>query len=199
MNKGVSMGLGRLIFALYVILGPAIVGRADPLPSVCRDDCCFSAQEKTDGVLLTLRGVSTFRYWGFRVYTGALYMPVSATAPDSVLGEIPKKLVLRYHRSVSVEQFVENSKDTLGENPQLSLEDLRPFLSRIRSMYVPVKEGDSYAITYNPAQGALSLFFNDRLLGTLTDRSFARAYFGIWLSDYSVSKRFTDELLGRDT
>lgn len=60
------------------------------------------------------------------------------------------------------------------------------------------KEGDSYAITYNPAQGELCLFFNERLLGTITDPAFARAYFGIWLSDDSVSERFTDELLGRE-
>jgi len=171
-----------------------MLGRADPSP-VCRDDFCFSAQEKAAGVPLTLRGVSTFRYWGFRVYTGALYMPASETSPDAALGEISKKLVLRYHRSVSVDQFIENSEETLKDNPQLSLEYLRPFLSRINSMYVPVKEGDSYAITYSPAQGALSLFFNDRLLGTITDPAFARAYFGIWLSDYSVSEKFTDELL----
>jgi hypothetical protein len=35
------------------------------------------------------------------------------------------------------------------------------------------------------------------LLGTITDPAFSRAYFGIWVSDYSVSKSFTDELLGR--
>jgi hypothetical protein len=125
-------------------------------------------------------------------------MPASATSPDAALGEIPKKLVLRYHRSVTVDQFVEKSEETLEENPRLSLDQLRPFLSRMKSMYAPVKEGDAYAITYNPAQGALSLFFNERLLGTIDNPEFARAYFGIWVSDYSVSERFTDELLGRD-
>lgn len=192
------MNLWRMVLAIYVLLGSATVGRAEPLPQVCRDDFCFSATDNADGVPLTLRGVSTFRYWGLRVYTGALYMPASAKSPDAALGEIPKKLVLRYHRSVTVDQFVEKSEETLEENPGLSLDQLRPYLSRMKSMYAPVKEGDAYAITYNPAQGALSLLLNERLLGTIDNPEFARAYFGIWVSDYSVSERFTDELLGRD-
>ena len=193
------MDLRILVFTLLVVLGSATAGKAAPSPSVCRDDFCFSAEEQANGVPLTLRGVSTFRYWGLRVYTGALYTPASNTLPDTILGETPKKLVLRYHRSVSVDQFVEKSEETLEKHPELSLDNLRSSLSRMRSMYVPVKEGDSYAITYDPAQGALRLFFNERLLGTITDPAFARAYFGIWVSDYSVSERFTDELLGRDS
>jgi hypothetical protein len=192
------MGLWRIVFAICVVLGPAAVVGAEPSSSVCRDGFCFSAKDNVDGVSLTLRGVSTFRYWGLRVYTGALYMPASETSPDAALGEIPKKLVLRYHRSVSVDQFVEKSEETLREHPQLSLDQLRPFLSRMQSMYVPVKDGDVYAITYNPTQGALSLFFNERLLGTINNPAFARAYFGIWVSDYSVGESFTEELLGRD-
>lgn len=179
------------------VLGSAMVGRAEPSPSVCRDEVCFSAQDKADNVPLALRGVGTFRYWGFRVYTGALYVPASATLQAAAYGEIPKKLVLRYHRGISVDQFVENSEDTLEEHPQLSLEALRPSLSRMNSLYVPVREGDTYAISYNPKDATLSLFFNERLLGQITDREFARAYFGIWLSEYSVDKDFTAELLGK--
>lgn len=193
------MGVWRVVCALYLMLGLALVGRADPEPAVCHDGYCFSAQDEAEGVPLTLRGVSTFRYWGFRVYTGALYVPAAETASDAVVGEIPKKLVLRYHRSVSVDQFVEKSEETLKRNPQISLDALQPFLGRMKSLYVPVKEGDSYALTYEPKQGALRLFFNERLLGTITDSGFARAYFGIWVSDYSVGKKFTDELLGSGT
>jgi hypothetical protein len=187
-----------IFFLMSLVLGPATNGSADASSSVCRDDFCFSTKETVDGVSLTLRGVSTFRYWGLRVYTGALYMPASETSPYNVLGEIPKKLVLRYHRSVSVDQFIDKSEETLRTNPQLSLDRLRPFLSRIKSMYVPVQKGDSYAVTYDPSQRTLRLFFNQQLLGMITDSAFARAYFGIWLSDYSVNETFTDELLGID-
>jgi hypothetical protein len=197
-DKGVMMGRWLIAIAVCAVLKSATITRAEPSSSVCRDDFCFSTQEEAVGVPLTLRGVSTFRYWGFRVYTGALYMPASETSPAAALGETPKKLVLRYHRSVSVDQFVEKSEENLEDHPQLSLDDLRPSLSTMKSLYVPVERGDMYAMTYEPAKGTLSLFFNDRLLGQITDRNFARAYFGIWVSDYSVDKEFTDELLGRE-
>jgi hypothetical protein len=186
-----------ILFAICAVLVPCTAGRADPSQPVCESDFCFSVQDEVDGVPLTLRGVSTFRYWGLRVYSAALYMPAAEKSPDAVLEEIPKKLVLRYHRSVSVDQFVEKSEETLEKHPQLFLSELRPFLSRIKAMYVPVEDGDAYSITYNPAQRSLRLFFNEQLLGTITDPAFSRAYFGIWVSDYSVSKSFTDELLGR--
>jgi hypothetical protein len=182
---------------ICIVAATATPAKADPPSSVCRDDFCFSVVEKTDDTRLTLRGVSTFRYWGLRVYTAALYVPASATLQGTANEEIPKKLILRYHRSLSIDQFVENSEETLEKDPQLSLEALRPSLSRMNSLYVPVQEGDTYSISYNPKQATMSLFFNDRLLGQITDRQFARAYFGIWLSEHSVSKDFTNELLGK--
>jgi hypothetical protein len=193
----VAMGMWFRLFALYTLIGMAPVVMADSQPSVCHEGFCFAAEDKVDDVPLTLRGVSTFRYWGFRVYTGALYAPASATSSDAILGDVPKKLVLRYHRSLTVDQFVEKSEETLEKHPQLSLAQLRPFLLRMQSMYVPVEEGDTYAITYQPDKEELRLFFNDRLLGTSKGSFFARAYFGIWVSNYSVSDGFTDELLGK--
>jgi len=199
-NTGERAMISRWLIAIAVcaVFESATITRAESSPSVCRDDFCFSTHEEAVGVPLTLRGVSTFRHWGFRVYTGALYMPASETSPAAALGEIPKKLVLRYHRSVSVDQFVEKSEENLEDHPQLSLDDLRPSLSKMKSLYVPVERGDVSALTYDPAKGTLSLFLNDRLLGQITDRNFARAYFGIWVSDYSIDKEFTDELLGRE-
>jgi|LakMenEpi03Aug12_release.lakeMendotaPanAssembly.Ray.scaffolds.fasta_scaffold720820_2 hypothetical protein len=198
MTQRVIIGWWLRVFAVCAVFGSATAGGAELASPVCRDEFCFATEADVVGVPLTLRGVSTFRYWGFRVYTGALYMPATETSAAAVLGETPKKLVLRYHRGVSIDQFVEKSEEVLEAHPQYSPEKIRPFLSRMNSLYEPVKKGDAYAITYDPTPGTLSLFFNDRLLGQIHDRDFARAYFGIWVSDYSVSKRFTDELLGRE-
>jgi hypothetical protein len=44
----------------------------------------------------------------------------------------------------------------------------------------------------------MNLFFNEREPGlvSIQSRAFAKAYFGIWLSEYSVGKQFTAELFG---
>lgn len=193
--KKTTIARWTMLLGMCTALGTVTV--AEPPSTVCRDKVCFSTTVDLLGAPLDLRGVSTYRYWGFRVYTGAFYLPAGETSRAAALGETPRKLVLKYHRSVSVDQIVEKSLEVLEENPEVSIEKLRPLLTRLESLYVPVEQGDSYAITYDPTQGSLSLYFNERLLGQFTDRDFARAYFGIWVSNHSVSESFTDELLGR--
>lgn len=149
-----------------------------------------------DGEELARRGMSTFRRWGFKVYTGALYVPAKERSRETILEGSKKKLILCYHRSVTADLFVEKSEEILGRNPKNSLAQMRAELDRLNSLYVSVKKGDRYAITYEPASTTMRLFFNDRELGSFVDPAFARAYFGIWLSDYSVSDRFTAGLFG---
>jgi hypothetical protein len=184
------------VVSLVLSLGSLV--SAEQVQRACRDDVCFLVSEKVADIPLTLRGISTFRYWGFRVYSGALYVPTSAAVDSIVDGEIHKKLVLRYHRSLSVEQFIEKSQEVLEQNPKFSKIELEPSLSKINSLYVPVQQGDSYSISYNPVDATMRLYYNDSWLGQIVDRKFARAYFGIWLSDYSVARDFTYELLGKE-
>jgi hypothetical protein len=164
----------------------------------CDHGCCFAPSIKLGGETLSLRGLSSFRYWGFRVYTGALYAPLAAQTRDAVRGETRKKLVLCYHRSLSPEQFQEKSQEVLEDTPGLDLTTLEPHLSAINKAYVGVTEGDRYSITYDPSSGTMTLSFNEREPGlvSIQNRSFAKAYFGIWLSEYSVGEEFTTELFG---
>ena len=164
----------------------------------CLHDCCFPQSIELGGEALVLRGISTFRYWGLRVYTGALYAPPAAQSRDTLRGEIRKKLELCYHRSLSPEQFQEKSQEVLEDTPGMDLATLEPHLSAFNKAYVAVKEGDRYAITYDPTSGTMKLFVNDREkeVVTIQSPSFAQAYFGIWLSEYSVGKQFTAELFG---
>jgi hypothetical protein len=164
----------------------------------CHNECCFAPSIELGGETLSLRGFSTFRYWGLRVYTGALYAPPSAQSRDAVRGETRKKLVLCYHRSLSPDQFQEKSQEVLEDTPGIELTALEPHLSALNKSYVEVKEGDRYAITYEPSSGTMKLVFNEREPGlvTIQSRSFAKTYFGIWLSEYSVGNQFTAELFG---
>jgi hypothetical protein len=164
----------------------------------CHNECCFAPTVELSGEILSLRGLSTYRYWGFRVYTGALYAPRVAQSREAVRGEVKKKIVLCYHRSLSPEQFREKSQEVLEDSPGLDLNTLEPHLSAINKAYVEVKEGDRYAITYAPSSGTMKLLLNDREPGlvAINSASFAKAYFGIWLSEYSVGKDFTAALFG---
>jgi hypothetical protein len=106
--------------------------------------------------------------------------------------------VLCYHRSLSPDQFREKSLGVLEDTPGLDLATLEPQLSAINNAYVGVKEGDRYSISYEPSSGTMTLLLNEKEPALITIQSppIAKAYFGIWLSEYSVDKDFTDELLG---
>lgn len=184
----------KIFFLWYLVLVGAPYAHAGGVP--CVDGCCLPPQAVVGGEQLEFRGISTFRRWGFKVYTGALYVSPGASPRDAILSGVKKKLILCFHRSLTTDQFIEKSEEILGENPENSLERLRPQLTGMNKLYVPVKEGDTYAISYEPSSTTMRLFFNDRELGSFPDATFARAYFGIWLSKHSVSERFTEELLG---
>ena len=162
----------------------------------CRGDCCFSNVVEVGGESLVRRGVATFRYWGLKVYSAALYVPSGSLSRKEVEGDAKKKLILCYHRSISTDRFIENSEKILRNNPDFTEKHLETELKQITDAYIAANEGDTYSITYDPPSGEMKLSFNERQLLKITNRDFARAYFGIWISKYSVGERFTNELMG---
>lgn len=143
-----------------------------------------------------LRGATLCRYWGFKVYTAAFYTTPEARGLDEILGPAPKRLVLHYNREIPKEDIIEASEHALRGNPEVNLPALRQRLTRIYSWYEDVKEGDRFWLDYTPGQGS-ALYFNGRLKGVIEGEDFARAFFGIWLSDYSLDNDYRDRLLGR--
>lgn len=186
-----SLKLPYIVFSLFLLLFSTNQTFAQQSSSEkCQHNACFTVQYSYPKGSISLAGLSTYRYWGFRVYTAAFY-------GDPNDWEAPKALVLHYHRSLDRSDFIDNSKDTLEDNPNVSIEAISKPLEEINNLYVPVKEGDRYSIFYAPRSEKLTLRYNDEPIGTVTGKKFAQAYFGIWISDYSVGSSFTERLLGR--
>lgn len=143
-----------------------------------------------------LRGATLCRYWGFKVYTAAFYTTPEARSLEDILGPAPKRLVLHYNRRIKADEIIEASEHALRNNPDVDVPALRERLNRIYSWYEDVREGDRFHLDYTPGQGS-SLYFNGRLKGVIEGEDFARAFFGIWLSDYSLDNDYRDRLLGR--
>lgn len=161
--------------------------------SACVWDTCVPKKKTVDGQELSLRGHAPFRYWGFKVYTAALYAPVEIHDIESTLGSVPMRLEIHYYRKFSAKDFRESGEGVLKQNPGVNIAVFRPQLNEINSLYRPVRVGDSYALTFAPGKG-LTLLLNDTPLGTVRGDKFARAYLGIWLSRYSLSSRLTRAL-----
>ena len=164
--------------------------------TVCAWDTCVPRSKVIGAAELPLRSLVPFRYWGFKVYVAALYASPSVLDIEKALGLLPMRLELHYYRSFTAEDFISSAQQVLEKNPNAKLAELQVQLEQINRLYQAVAPGDSYALSYDPAQG-LTLSLNDNPKGTISGSDFARAYLGIWLSRYSLSSSLTEKLTGQ--
>ncbi len=155
----------------------------------------FEGATELPSGIIPLRGATLCRYWGFKVYTAAFYTDPSARTLEEILGPAPKRLVLYYNRSIDREDIVESAEHALRRNPDVDLAALRERLNRIYGWFEDVRKGDRFWLDYTPGEGS-ALYFNGRLKGLIEGEDFARAFYGIWLSDYSLDEDYRDRLLG---
>jgi hypothetical protein len=193
MNRGplrVSIALAGLLAAV------SVWARAEtPSAPVKIAGTIFESTASFAGYDLPFRGGTLCRHKAFRVYTAALFVQAGARTREEVLGPVPKRLILHYHRDIDREDIVEASERTLRKNPRIDMKRLRERLDRIYSWYENVREGDRFWLDYMPGKGS-ELFFNGVSKGVIEGDDFAAAYFGIWLSDHSLSEKYRRRLLG---
>lgn len=160
----------------------------------CKDEQCFDRSTKVASEHLPLQGISPHRHLGIRIFTAALYAPGTALSSNSVLSDIPRHLVIRYHHRIKKENFIKIADKHLKKIPSVRWERIRERVQKINSVYENVKPGDEYALTYVPGVGT-TLSLNGEPKTLIQGEDFAMDYFGIWLSERSVNQRMTKELL----
>lgn len=80
-------------------------------------------------------------------------------------------------------------------SPPAVWEKIRSRTDEFNTMYRDVKKGDRYRTVYQPGKGT-TLFLNQQELGTVEDREFSEAFFGMWIGKTPIDTRFRDKLLG---
>lgn len=187
------------IAALLLLSAPAVRPASAissmPESTVCLSGYCFTAQETAGPERLPLRGVSTYRYYGMKLFTAALYAPSAAQGAGGVLSDVPKRLVIRYHRKIGKQHLVKAAEHNLKGLPEARLATLWERIDRLNSSYQDVDRDDEYALVYVPGRGT-TLERNGQEVITVEGQDLAQDYFGIWLSARSINHRLTHELLG---
>jgi hypothetical protein len=159
----------------------------------CLTKTCFvTSRTAPTGETLQIVGASRYRFWGFSVYSVALYQ--EATKAPKRWSEYPLVLELSYHRSLKAEDFTKTAKKLMGENPEYGTEVESAVFQQFASFIRPVSEGDRYTLLYSP-DGTLELLFNGKTQGRVQDQSFARAYIGMWLGKHAVKEDNRDAIL----
>jgi len=144
---------------------------------------------------LRLIGAGFLRYWGFKAYTGALYLE-DGTSIDNVLADRAKRIELQYFRSIKGKDFGPATDKSIAKNVDPdTYKRLRSKIDYHNSLYEDVKPGDRYALTYIPGRGT-ELMLNGEPKGVIEGAEFAAAVFSIWLGPEPISGSFKKEISG---
>jgi len=133
-------------------------------------------------------GSGEFRRFGFLVYEATLWAGDDPLRP-------PLALRLDYKRNIDGKAIAEASVKeirNLGIADEVSLKRWGEQMARL---FPDVKPGDHIVGRYHA--DAAVFHFNDRLLGSVEDPAFARAFFAIWLDPKTSAPDLRAALLKR--
>jgi hypothetical protein len=180
-----------LLAAVFCLLTSSVMAETEP----CFEGTCFTPTRNAGSAELPLKGMAKLNFMRFDMYTGALYAPENVKTPREVLGNIPKVLVLHYHRNIKVEWMNSAASRIIKKNPENDYAKLKDRIGQMGRAYKKVGKNDRYALVYEPGKGT-SLYLNDDFVIQIPGEDFQKAYFGIWLSEYPAKPAFRDKLLG---
>ncbi len=144
-----------------------------------------------------LAGGGVFRWWGLEVYRASLWVGPAGLDSDD-LGAQPFALQLHYARSLSGRAIADESTRLIDRLDLGSTAQRRAWQARMRAIFPDVHAGDSLTGLYlGPTDGGARTDFllDGHAIGSIGGRTFAVAFFSIWLSRHSAAPELRRALL----
>jgi len=163
---------------------------------ICKRNTCFPAHHSLDGLSLAVVGAGHAKFLTMDVYTAVLYAQTDKPRlrHDAILDDVPKCLVIHYHRPLKKELIARTAERQLRKNPEIDLMTIKERLLEFHAAYRDVKAGDRYALEYSKSKGT-RLILNGVEQIAVPGQDFAKAYFEIWLSKHPLDKGLRNALL----
>ena len=141
-----------------------------------------------------LQGSGTLRFMGLRIYDARLWLGATAVGADWTA--VPLALELDYARSLDGVRIAERSLSEMQRQGDIAADVADRWLAAMKQLFPDVKAGDRITGVNVPGLG-VRVFINGRLKGDVRDTTFARYFFGIWLSPKTSEPALRDNLLGK--
>lgn len=145
---------------------------------------------KRDHMGLSVFGEGLLRKFGFKVYDARLWTSNKAPSFDDVFA-----LELTYALSLDGKAIAERSVDEMRKQGGYDEASLKRWGEEMARAFPDIKKGDTLVGVSIPGKEA-RFYSRDKLLATISDPAFARAFFNIWLSEKTSEPRLRDKLLG---
>ena len=187
--------MNRSSFSKFLALAICLAIFSMPARAAVVEGITFSRTYVAEGKNLRLIGAGLLRYWGFKAYTGALYLE-EGTPVDEVLSDRAKRIEIEYFRAIKGEDFGPATDKSIAKNVDAATyARLRPQIVFHNSLYEDVQPGDRYSLTYIPGKGT-ELALNGEPKGIIEGSDFAAAVFSIWLGPKPINNAFKNQILG---
>ncbi len=155
----------------------------------------FQDQLKEEGITMSLKGTARKRAFFMRVFTAGLYMEDSMSAKD-VLKDTPKSIEVLYHYPIPGKKLAQYTKDQMKLN--LNAEEyqkVKKSLPKLDQLFVDLKPGDRYALTYIPDKGT-KFVYNGKEVGLIEGSEFGKGIFAVWFGEKPMDRHLKAEMLG---
>ncbi len=148
---------------------------------------------------LQLNGFGTRKKLFIKLYVASLYLQEKSNDGSLVL-EMAQASCMRLHitsSKITSEKMINATREGFAISTQGNTEsieaDIKTFLSWLEQ---PIKKGDEFEFAFIP-HNATHVSKNGSPLGTIENKEFAMALFGIWLGEMPVQHSLKDKLLGK--
>lgn len=132
------------------------------------------------------------------VYVAGLYLETKSTDPAVILRvDQPKRIVLKFVRSIGKEKLVETWTEGFDRNAGDRRTALAPELAALNAAMTDVKKDDAITLTYLPDRG-VGVAVGGKEAAVIPGDEFQRVLFSIWLGAKPPNVSLREGLLGRE-
>lgn len=170
----------RHLFACAALLLAVACGHALGAPPAPVDQHVANAR---------LAGKGTFTYFLLKIYDAELWVGERGYEANA-----PFALDLRYARKLDGLKIADASADQMQKTGAGSPAQRKAWLGTMRELFPDVGDGSRITGVNVPHVGAV-FYLDGKLLGSVPDPVFARAFFGIWLGANSTAPALRQALL----
>ncbi len=137
-------------------------------------------------------GEGRLRFLGIHVYDSTLWIAGAAFAFDRAFA-----LDIRYAMSIKGRDLSQRSIKEMKDQGWNDEAKLKRWEAAMDKVFPDIKPGDRLVGVLVPGKEA-RFYSNEKLLGSVQDPEFARAFFGIWLDEKTSEPKLRLKLLGQD-
>ncbi len=142
-----------------------------------------------------LQGSARMRFLGMAIYDARLWAGATAVPQAGDWNAVAFGIELIYARTLWGSMIAERSLTEMRRQGDIAPDVAERWLATMKALFPDVQEGDRLTGVHTPGQGA-HFFLNGTPRGTPQDETFARVFFGIWLSPKTSEPALRSALLG---